>query len=71
MKKPEIHTCLTDEGIDALARGKDDTVPEQIAACSDCRARLAAARENLRLLDDIRELDRTRQEIAPLLRRRA
>lgn len=70
MSEIRRESCLTDEQIDGLTAAPDGTIPEHVGRCDLCRARLAAARENFALLDDIRELDRTRQEIAPLLRRR-
>lgn len=59
--------CLTDEQIDRLAASHGAAGAAHVGACDACRRRLEIARQNAMLLEDLAELDRSRERIRRLL----
>lgn len=63
--------CLSDELVECLAAGSsvtgERTWRTHISKCPDCRRRIEQAKADEVLIADLRELDRARREIKPLL----
>jgi len=62
-----MNGCLSDQALDVLARDANARLPRHLRRCTICCERLAAARTNLTLLEQVQELDTSRERIQSLL----